>query len=472
MVLCCVRCTDVVEAQPQEACTHLHAVAAQSQHGALQPRCRSDELSNRGRPAAAAATLANAPSGPSTPPHKHSRPFVAASGPGEVSLMHTSTSGASPLAVASTLATCTNTSNTSHVRPATDSTSGSQRPGSIPAAAIAAASGEGGPGEQGANTASRTAEALRRKRLIVDATKEQQKAWVERRLDALEDTLLLKRFVTLGPHERRNGGQAVVQFVREARGGRQFAIKFFLSQRAFEAERRVYSDSPLGRLLPQLEQVCDNRGGALRDAEGAALPPFVVMERGESLDEWSRHRKPDTSAAMPVVTAVAKRLYSMHIAGYAHRDLKPGNVMWLPREEQWTLIDFGFAAPLGSTAPMGFTLSYAAPEIIAAWLNQDTHIVATPAADAWALGVMVFELLTGRPAFDSVAHDREVAIAKLLGERALPWEALQPEDRERLGVFRAPVLELLRRDPSRRPSMASFYHTCRLLVDESAAGGR
>lgn len=61
------------------------------------------------------------------------------------------------------------------------------------------------------------------------------------------------------------------------------------------------------------------------------------------------------------------------------------------------------------------------------------------------------------------------AIAKLLGDRALPWEALHPSDREKLGEFRAPVLELLRRDPSRRPSMASFYHTCRLLVDENSS---
>lgn len=64
------------------------------------------------------------------------------------------------------------------------------------------------------------------------------------------------------------------------------------------------------------------------------------------------------------------------------------------------------------------------------------------------------------------------AIAKLVGDRALPWEALQPADRDRLGAFRGPVLELLRRDPSRRPTMAAFYHNCRLLIDASGRGPR
>lgn len=95
-------------------------------------------------------------------------------------------------------------------------------------------------------------------------------------------------------------GQAVVQFVRDVNDGRQYALKFFLSQPAFEAERRIYSDSPLGKLLPQLDAVRDNRDCALRDAEGCPLPPFVVMERGESLDEWARRRKPDMWEAMPV----------------------------------------------------------------------------------------------------------------------------------------------------------------------------
>lgn len=123
----------------------------------------------------------------------------------------------------STIATCTNTSHGSAVRPATGSTStptSARGPGGIPAAmpgpaavgsplaAAAAAAVPHAAAEkpESETAAGRTAAALQRKRLIADATKEQHMAWAERRLDALGDQLLLQRFVMLGPHERRRGG--------------------------------------------------------------------------------------------------------------------------------------------------------------------------------------------------------------------------------------------------------------------------
>lgn len=110
---------------------------------------------------------------------------------------------------------------------------------------------------------------------------------------------------------------------------------------------------------------------------------------------------------MQVLANIAKRLQSMHEAGYAHRDLKPANVMWLPRENQWTLIDFGCAAPIGQQASLSFTLTYAAPEVIAVWKSGVKTCMSTGAVDAWALGVMVYELLTGRPTFDVLMQGRD-----------------------------------------------------------------
>jgi serine/threonine protein kinase len=64
---------------------------------------------------------------------------------------------------------------------------------------------------------------------------------------------------------------------------------------------------------------------------------------------------------------LALRLRDLHELGYVHRDLKPANVMWLPRENRWTVIDFGCAARTGEEARLGFSLAYAAPEVIAAY---------------------------------------------------------------------------------------------------------
>ena len=65
-----------------------------------------------------------------------------------------------------------------------------------------------------------------------------------------------------------------------------------------------------------------------------------------------------------VLANVALRLADFHAAGYVHRDLKPANVMWLPRENRWTVIDFGCAGRTDTTVPLSFTLVYAAPEVV------------------------------------------------------------------------------------------------------------
>ena len=96
----------------------------------------------------------------------------------------------------------------------------------------------------------------------------------------------------------------------------------------------------------------------------------------------------------------------MHALGYVHRDLKPANVMWLPRQNRWTVIDFGCVARAGEAAPLSFTLAYAAPEVARAYCGQQQSILSDPALDAWSLGVMAFELLTGAPAFDLLGDGR------------------------------------------------------------------
>jgi eukaryotic-like serine/threonine-protein kinase len=96
---------------------------------------------------------------------------------------------------------------------------------------------------------------------------------------------------------------------------------------------------------------------------------------------------------------VLQRLRDMHAAGYVHRDIKPGNIMLLPRQNSWTIIDFGCTARTGELAPLTFTLNYSPPEVIKAFLTKEKTIIAKEAIDAWAMGVVAFELVTGTTAF-------------------------------------------------------------------------
>jgi serine/threonine protein kinase len=100
-----------------------------------------------------------------------------------------------------------------------------------------------------------------------------------------------------------------------------------------------------------------------------------------------------------VLGHVSERISDLHKAGYVHRDLKPGNIMWQPRTYTWVLIDFGLAARIGESAPVGCTPGYAAPETARAYLQGDRRVLADDKVDSWALGIIAFELLIGRSAF-------------------------------------------------------------------------
>ena len=109
-----------------------------------------------------------------------------------------------------------------------------------------------------------------------------------------------------------------------------------------------------------------------------------------------------------MLTHLADRLKDLHAADYVHRDIKPGNLLWLPRKKRWTLIDFGCVARTGEEVATGFTLSYAAPEVIAAHRDGGKRLVATEALDAWSVGILAVEVFTGQPVFNIFQSKEEV----------------------------------------------------------------
>ncbi|WP_230415502.1 serine/threonine-protein kinase [Micromonospora tarapacensis] len=122
--------------------------------------------------------------------------------------------------------------------------------------------------------------------------------------------------------------------------------------------------------------------------------PYIVMElaEGQTLAAHLHAGPLDWRIAVRVCAEVSAALAAAHSHGIVHRDVKPANVMLTPAGVK--VLDFGIATSAGAadTAPEGIvvgTPAYLAPE-------QLQRAPATPAADIYALGVLLYRCLAGR----------------------------------------------------------------------------
>src|SRR5690606_23313519 len=127
---------------------------------------------------------------------------------------------------------------------------------------------------------------------------------------------------------------------------------------------------------------------------------FVAMELldGEALERRLERGPLLLAEAVALGEGILAALDALHARGVVHRDLKPSNVFCCPHGVK--VLDFGLALPLGGgglalTLPgtLVGTPRYMAPE---QWRAEPVG----PAADLFACGALLYEALTGRPAFD------------------------------------------------------------------------
>lgn len=128
---------------------------------------------------------------------------------------------------------------------------------------------------------------------------------------------------------------------------------------------------------------------------------FIVSEfvDGTDLAQMLESRQPSPEEAARLIAEVADDLHYAHQQGFVHRDLKPSNIL-LDRRGRPYLTDFGIAASvrdedLSTSRPFG-TLPYMAPGAIS---GEPQHL--DPRDDVYSLGVVFYELLTGRLPFDA-----------------------------------------------------------------------
>ncbi len=174
---------------------------------------------------------------------------------------------------------------------------------------------------------------------------------------------------------------------------------------------------------------------------------FITMELvdGESVRiRMAREGRLAVGDVAEIARQVCLGLQAAHEVGVIHRDLKPGNV--LLANERTVITDFGVAwsnreanTETLEHAPMAGTPAYMAPEQVMG-LNLDTR------ADLYALGVMMFEMLTGRTPW-SGGNRVEVAMARL--HKTAPDPRAEAPVPDWLGEL---VLRCLASDPERRPA--------------------
>ncbi len=249
------------------------------------------------------------------------------------------------------------------------------------------------------------------------------------------------------------GGMGVVYKARDERLDRTVAIKMILfglqpddqTMARFETEAHAVARLSHPNIL------------AVHELGRHHGIPYLVLEYidGANLAETLRQRKVlPWKEASELTRTLAKAIHEAHEEGVIHRDLKPGNVL-MTRDNVPKVCDFGLAklvdtdAPLTRTADVFGTPSYMAPEQI-----RSSRKVG-PAADVYALGAMLYEMLVGRPPFQGATpleiFDQVTKLDPVSPKQLVPEV---PRDLETI------CLQCLEKDPKRR------YDSAEELADD------
>ena len=252
------------------------------------------------------------------------------------------------------------------------------------------------------------------------------------------------------------GGMGVVYDAEDTRLPRRVALKFLPQELAGdqEASRRLQREAETIALLhhPNICTIYE-----IDDYEGSR---FIAMERvdGTNLKLHMTRKILTDGDIVDIARQVAAALQAAHECGVVHRDIKPGNIM-VSQSGQVKVLDFGLARrykmpdtgeimTYGSTIPgrpLG-TANYMAPERI-------MQGPLDPRSDLFSLGVVIYEMATGRLPFGGASPSETVT--NILEKDPTPLTTLS---RDRVAGLERVVTRLLTKDPDKRYQSASELH--------------
>ncbi|HEV8361226.1 MAG TPA: serine/threonine-protein kinase, partial [Candidatus Thermoplasmatota archaeon] len=286
---------------------------------------------------------------------------------------------------------------------------------------------------------------------------------------------LAERAPRFRPGDEPATGLVLDQVLGEGAHGRVFAARWYpegtrvvvkeYSSRTLDREeerRRMFAELRVLRGLahPNIVRVLDARVSDGR--------PLLVMERvdGAPLSVVLGRGPLPEAKVRDLAADLLDALETAHGQGFVHRDIKPSNIL-AGRDGRYRLTDFGIAALAGEQQPVQATVSnldalgalagtlmYMAPE-------QVGGAAASPASDLYAVGLVLYEALTGQPAVD--VRDTAVvdAIARV-GKPAIDWDAAP-------GPWQGFLRKALDADPRHRYGSASAM---RKVIPKAQRAGR
>jgi len=241
------------------------------------------------------------------------------------------------------------------------------------------------------------------------------------------------------------GGMGVVYRAIDTQLGRPVALKFPLPGQRLDGhvrERFLREARAAGAL--DHPNIC--RIHETGETESRQLFLAMPLYEGETLKARIARAGPlPIAEALAVAVQIARGLQAAHRAGIVHRDLKPANAIILP-DGGLKILDFGVARVGDGTLTQSHsalgTVSYMAPEQVRGEQLDGR-------ADLWALGVLLYEMLTGRRPFEG-EHEIAIAHAIVHADPVRP-SMLRPEIWPELDAL---ILELLSKQPGSRPASA------------------
>lgn len=250
------------------------------------------------------------------------------------------------------------------------------------------------------------------------------------------------------------GGMGVVYRARYVGNNRIVAVKLLPDDVAanasvvarFEREVEILQQLKHPNIVHCFGGVCESK---------QRFYAMEVVEGGTLADLLERKGKLSWHHVVEFGRQMCAALHYAHERGVVHRDVKPGNFL-LGKGEQLKLSDFGLATMAAATritraGKTAGTFVYMSPEQIRG------QPPVTPKADLYALGCVLYEMLTGRPPFE--ADNPAAVLHQHLKETAPRASVLAPDCPPELADV---IADLLQKDPDLRPASA---HTVELQLE-------